>query len=199
MNKVPATITLDGSPVGFIYLVAVGQHYKIGHSINVEGVLAAAGRFDASARLISCWPTCDQVMVEGIVHKGLARYRVEREQFNLPAEIVQWIASLDDREFHAWVDESGCDERTIGWRFPRMFNTEGIRGWSCLYFPETDCFAWAMVVKKEKPSYSFIEKAWMQDSRGFRSTWLGRNAGRIPARTDAIRGESQFQSSVKTP
>lgn len=175
MNKATEGITMRGRQIGFCYLVSVSGHQKIGRSTNVDGVLANARRFDASARLISCWPTEDCVQVERIIHDGLARYRVENEQFNLTTDTLQWIASLCDREFGAWVTETGCDERATGWEFPRVF-IAGARKrlWPCLFFPETDTAAWAMVASDTKPDYATVERLYLQDSRTFNSVWLGR-------------------------
>lgn len=160
--------------MGFCYLIAVNGHQKIGRSINVDGVLANARRFDASARLITCWPSLDSVHAEKILHSGLKRWRVENEQFQMPEDVIKWIASLDDREFAEWYYETDCDDRAIGWNFPRIFLHGETRMWASVFFPRTDVVAWAMIGSKTKPEYSLVENLWLQDSRGFNSVWMGR-------------------------
>lgn len=185
MNKIGPNVLIHGKRVGFCYLLDCRGHQKIGRSSNVDGVIANARRFDASVNLVSCWPSIQFVEQEAIIHKGLQKWRIENEQFRLPPEVVQWMANLDDREFAAWVYETECDERTIGWEFPRVFANGKNRAWACLMFPESDVISWGIFIGETKPDYSFLEKAWLQDSRGFRSSWIkplnlpGRNSYKI--------------------
>jgi hypothetical protein len=170
MNTFPTDILWRGSHGGFTYLLKCATHYKIGKSRCCEGVIQNARRFDASIRLLTCWPYFD---AEGELHKGLKQYRISNEQFALPDDVAQWICSLDDREFGEWWSVTGFDARTIGWNFPRVFSRDNDRGWSCLYHPKTDAAAWGMVLSKTKPEYSDLEKIYRQHPRVFRNVFLG--------------------------
>jgi hypothetical protein len=173
-NAIKPGTKMYGFDVGFIYLIALGDHQKIGRSSNVDGVLASARRFDASARLVVCWPGPNCAEHEKEIHEGLKIFRVQNEQFKLPADALRWVAALDDREFGAWSTEAFCDARSIGWEFPRIYLGGEKRMWTCAYFPESDRVAWGLVASDKKPDYSLIEKAWEQNPRAFNSAWLGR-------------------------
>ncbi len=174
MNTIRDDIRIMDQPVSFCYLIAVGAHHKIGHSKSVDGVLASARRFDASARLVSCWPGPNRRETEKTLHDGLKQFRVQNEQFELPTDALKWIASLDDREFAAWEKESNCDARAIGWDFPRVFTVEEKRVWASVYFPESGAVSWGMFASDTKPDYDVLERGYLQDHRGFNSAWLGR-------------------------
>lgn len=194
MNKINPELSIRGDEVGFCYIIAVNSHQKIGQSVNVDGVIANARRFDASARLLTCWPCTKQSSVEAIVHSGLKKWRTENEQFKMPEEVIQWIASLCDREFGQWVWETGADDRAIGWEFPRVYMNGKTRVWPCVYFPKPDVVAWAMVVSELKPEYSTLEKMWFQNPSGFNSAWLGRPqkfGGARPTDPDLSNARSQ--------
>lgn len=175
MNKIDSSIKIHGNSCGFVYILKTSAHYKIGHSRNVDGTVACAQRFDAGVRLVTCWPTGNPKDIEGILHSGLADYRREGEQFELPDKVVQWVASLDDREFGGWASEHHCDPRSIGWDFPRVYSEGGSRRmWPCLLFPENDRVSWAMIGHDGKPDYSLVENLWATNPIGFNSFWLGR-------------------------
>lgn len=180
MNKSNPEILMVGAPIGFCYLLAVNGHQKIGHSMNVDGVLSNARRFDASARLLTCWVTHCHVEGEKILHEGLKKWRIENEQFQLPPEVVQWLASLDDHEYSNWVDEGDGDPRTIGYDFPRMYYS-GKRIWRCVFYPKSDSFAWTRFIGYLKPDYSVLERLWAQDSRAFQTVSLGVPASFVAA------------------
>ena len=168
MKTIPSAIGIRGLRLGFTYIIQCGSSQRIGSSTNVDEVVAS----EATARLLIAWPGDEFDHAKNLMHHSLDRFRNAPGQFQIPAEMLQWICSLDDREFGAWLTETDCDIRAVGWDFPRVFSRD-TRLWRCVFFPESNRVAWSMVASSTKPDYSVIEKLWLQDSRAFNSAWLG--------------------------
>lgn len=173
MNKSNPNIKVFGREVGFVYVLAIAGHYKIGKSCNVDAVVTQAGRFDRSSRLLTCWPSPDYSKEEAYLHESLKAWRLEGEQFDIPSDALRWIVSLDDDEFSAWLGDTNGSSELIGHHFPRIRTPDGLRGWKCHFYPSSNTLAKACVVQREKPDYSTVERLYLQDDRGFRSVLYG--------------------------
>jgi hypothetical protein len=173
MNRILPGLTVGGFPVGFVYVLQTTTHQKIGKSVNVDGVIAQAKRFDAGVRLLTCWPLPDYEAAETTIHEGLKQWRLNGEQFQIPTEKLNWICSLCDREFGCWLTETNCDARAIGWEFPRVYTPQNKRAWRVSYYSENDRVDWAMIVSECNPDYGTRESLFRQSSKAFNSAWLG--------------------------